>query len=183
MGQISIYPAVYASDDDVKRVFEPIIYYVLDEGINVNENIFSNFPQNVTKPKVSKFRLDNGQLVLKLDFTGTGNSFGVKDGANGEYRVSVDIDEDAVNGNYYGYGYIDLTNDIKKNPRHKGDSLIDPALAEKLGANALMTINSGKGRYTVNSAQSAYQSNYVKANADNDLTNSGSAYTNQNKKQ
>ena len=44
-----------------------------------------------------------------------------------------------------------------------------------------MTINSGKGMYTVNSAQSAYQSNYVKANADNDLTNTGLAYTNQDK--
>ena len=182
-GQVSILPGNFdsTSDSDVKRVFEPIIYYVLDEGINVNKNIFVNFSQKVTKPKVSKFRLDNGQLVLKLDFAGTGNSFGVMDGVNDEYRVGLDIDADAVNGNYYGYAYIDLTNDIKKNPRHKGDSLIDPTLAEKLGANALMTINSGKGMYTVNSAQSAYQSNYVKANADNDLTNSGSAYTNQDK--
>ena len=181
MGQISIYPAINASDDDVERVFEPIIYYVLDEGINVNKNVFNEFPPNVTKPKVSKFRLDNGQLVLKLDFTGTGNSFGIRDGANNEYRLRLDIDADAVNGSYYGYGYIDLTNDIKKNPRHKGNSLIDPVLAKQLGANALTTINSGKGRYTVNSAQSAYQSNYVKANSDNDLTNSGSAYTNQDK--
>ena len=181
IGDISIYPAGYASDDDVKRVFEPIIYYVLDEGIDVNKDIFNSYPRNLTKPKVSKFRLDNSQLVLKLDFTGTGNSFGVRDGANWEYRVKLDIDSDAVNGNYYGYGYIDLTNDIKKNPRHKGDDLIDPVLAEQLGANALTTINVGKGRYTVNSAQSAYQSNYVKANADNDLTNSGSAYTNQDK--
>ncbi|MBL1055199.1 G5 domain-containing protein [Ligilactobacillus agilis] len=181
MGQISISPGLPTSDADVERVFEPIIYYVLDEGINVNKNIFNAFPPNVTKPKVSKFRLDNGQLVLKLDFTGTGNSFGIRQGATGEYRVNLDIDADAVNGNYYGYGYIDLTNDIKKNPRHKGDVLIDPALAEQLGANALTTINVGKGRYTVNSAQSAYQSNYVKANADNDLTNSGSAYTNQDK--
>ena len=183
IGQISILPGngFDMSDSDVGRVFEPIIYYVLDEGINVNKNIFNDFPLKVTKPKVSKFRLDNGQLVLKLDFTGTGNSFEVRQGATGEYRVNLDFDADAVNGNYYGYGYIDLTNDIKKNPRHKGDNLIDPALAEQLGANALTTINSGKGRYTVNSAQSAYQSNYVKANADNDLTNSGSAYTNRDK--
>ncbi|PLA76556.1 hypothetical protein CYR83_00835 [Ligilactobacillus agilis] len=183
IGQISILPGngFDMSDSDVGRVFEPIIYYVLDEGININKNIFNDFPLKVTKPKVSKFRLDNGQLVLKLDFTGTGNSFDVRQGATGEYRVNLDFDADAVNGNYYGYGYIDLTNDIKKNPRHKGDNLIDPALAEQLGANALTTINSGKGKYTVNSAQSAYQSNYVKANADNDLTNSGSAYTNQDK--
>ena len=181
IGQISIYPAIYPSDDDVERVFEPIIYYVLDEGINVNKNIFNDFPLKVTKPKVSKFRLDNGQLVLKLDFTGTGNSFGVRQGATGDYRVNLDFDADAVNGNYYGYGYIDLTNDIKKNPRHKGDSLINPMLAEQLGANALTTINLGNGRFTVNSAQSAYQSNYVKANADNDLTNSGSAYMNRDK--
>ncbi|MCL8206236.1 G5 domain-containing protein [Ligilactobacillus agilis] len=103
------------------------------------------------------------------------------DGVDNEYRVILDIDADAVNGYYYVYGYIDLTNDIKKNPRHKGASLIDPVLAEQLGANALTTINSGKDRYTVNSAQSAYQSKYVKANADNDLTNSGSAYMNQDK--
>ena len=181
MGDISICPGYDDSDSDVKRVFEPIIYYVLDEGINVNEDVFKSFPRHAIKPKVSKFRLNNGQLVLKLDFTGTGNSFGVMDGVDYEYRVSLDIDSDAVNGNYYGYGYIDLTNDIKKNPRHKGDSLIDPALAKRLGANALTTINSGKGMYTVNSAQSAYQSNYVKANADNDLTNAGLAYTNQDK--
>ncbi|MCZ3622340.1 MucBP domain-containing protein [Lactobacillus mulieris] len=81
-------------------IYEPILYYVLPKGLEY-ANGTANPPQG--SPKISTYYV-NGQQVVKVDYTGTGQNYDLTYGNTGAIKLASL--PDALKGNYIIKGYI-----------------------------------------------------------------------------
>lgn len=92
------------------KIFEPIFYYVLPKYFtytgswdNVDLKAVDADTGKVVEPKFSTYVVD-GRQVVKLDYTGTGFNFNT--GVQGQDRLHISIDPDALAGTYRYDTYI-----------------------------------------------------------------------------
>ena len=146
-GYISVSGAGNASDT-THTIYEPIFYYVLPKYTSFNENIGLTTPNpgNIVSPKITSFMV-NGQEVVKLDYTGTGDKVVTNIGANNQ--IHLNNSPFAESGTYHYCIYVQSKKTLLSNSVATNDPNFKPAFTE---GNTNRVYLLGSGNWSIGTA-------------------------------
>lgn len=146
-GYISVSGAGNASDT-THTIYEPIFYYILPKYTSFNENIGLTTPNpgNIAAPKITSFMV-NGQEVVKLDYTGTGDKVVTNIGANNQ--IHLNNSPFAESGTYHYCIYVQSKKTLLSNSVATNDLNFKPAFTE---GNTNRVYLLGSGNWSIGTA-------------------------------
>ena len=161
-GTISLANTGNVTGQTANSVYEPIYYFVIPSGTTVSN--VSNVPAGGV---ISEFLADNGQEVVKIDYTGTGVSVTTQE----TYLLYIELTNngDAMPGDYSFAMYVTspTTQLLNKTP------VTDTSFTDG-DANAISFYT---GTWTINSVSALYEASTAQGNQDTTAVKDGTSLT------
>ena len=139
-GLFSIYGNNPGFGQTTNLVFEPILYYVLPSAVSVAS------VSGTQDAKVTQQLLPDGQVVVKIDYTGTGESIDVGIDTWSNNIVRVTNNSDALPGTYPWTSYVTSST----TPLSETTKVTDPT--QTLGDTAAVALSEGSGNWVIEQA-------------------------------